>query len=457
MRVLKLHAENIKRLKVVNITPDPTKPVVQISGKNGQGKSSAIDSIAIAIGGANLIPQEPIRAGETRGEVTVDLGEFIVTRKFRRERSPADCIIVNGVAKDKDGKVVEVSYGPTTSTLTVVNKDGAKYPSPQAVLDKLLGNLTFDPLAFIQAPAKEQNKILRRMLNIDTATLDADRKTSFELRTDLTRQFKRQEALLKSAPIYNDVPETEIPVSEISKTMEEANALREAAATAKTLYERQIMKCRSVDDVAARLATDIENLKAQIRLKEDELVRNTSLQEEEYRISGLKQEAYEKAKDAVPDVSVIQARLAEIEETNTKVRANIVAGRIKFEWDRFAKAIEKQTKEIEALDKKKADMLLTAKFPIPGLGLSDEGVTFNGLPLEQAGTAEQLRVSVAIGLALNPTLKVILIKNGNVLDEESLAAITQQAEIADAQLWMEWVSSSPDGVSVMIEDGSVKA
>jgi hypothetical protein len=92
---------------------------------------------------------------------------------------------------------------------------------------------------------------------------------------------------------------------------------------------------------------------------------------------------------------------------------------------------------------------------VPGLGLSDDGVTFGGLPFAQASSSEQLRVSVAIGLALNPKLKVLLIRNGNMLDDDSLKAVAAQAEEAGAQVWCEWVTSNPEGVSVMIEDGRV--
>ena len=38
MKIIELHAENVKRLKAVQIRP--TGPLVEIAGRNGQGKSS---------------------------------------------------------------------------------------------------------------------------------------------------------------------------------------------------------------------------------------------------------------------------------------------------------------------------------------------------------------------------------------------------------------------------------
>ena len=82
-------------------------------------------------------------------------------------------------------------------------------------------------------------------------------------------------------------------------------------------------------------------------------------------------------------------------------------------------------------------------------------MTFGSLPFSQASSSEQLRVSVAIGLALNPKLKVLLIRSGNLLDDDSLKAVAAQAEAAEAQVWVEWVTANAEGVSVMIEDGRV--
>jgi recombinational DNA repair ATPase RecF len=42
MKITKLIAENVKKLSVVEITPDGN--LVQITGKNGQGKSSVLDA-----------------------------------------------------------------------------------------------------------------------------------------------------------------------------------------------------------------------------------------------------------------------------------------------------------------------------------------------------------------------------------------------------------------------------
>lgn len=61
MKIISLQAENVKRLTAVSITPDGN--LVQISGRNGQGKTSVLDAIWWALEGAANIQAEPIRKG----------------------------------------------------------------------------------------------------------------------------------------------------------------------------------------------------------------------------------------------------------------------------------------------------------------------------------------------------------------------------------------------------------
>jgi hypothetical protein len=94
---------------------------------------------------------------------------------------------------------------------------------------------------------------------------------------------------------------------------------------------------------------------------------------------------------------------------------------------------------------------------VPGLSVADDGTpTINGLPLAQASSSEQLRTSVALGAALSPKLRVMLVRNGNLLDEAHLAALGEMAAGMGVQLWVEWVTSGAAGpANVLIEDGHV--
>lgn len=80
LKIVKLGAENVKRLKAVEIIPAGN--TVTISGKNDQGKTSILDAIEYALGGSKAICEEPIRKGQAKARIVCDLGEIVVERKF---------------------------------------------------------------------------------------------------------------------------------------------------------------------------------------------------------------------------------------------------------------------------------------------------------------------------------------------------------------------------------------
>lgn len=51
--ITELRSSNVKRLTAITITP-PTNGAVVIGGKNGQGKSSCLDSILYALAGKTM-------------------------------------------------------------------------------------------------------------------------------------------------------------------------------------------------------------------------------------------------------------------------------------------------------------------------------------------------------------------------------------------------------------------
>jgi hypothetical protein len=110
---------------------------------------------------------------------------------------------------------------------------------------------------------------------------------------------------------------------------------------------------------------------------------------------------------------------------------------------------------IEAIDEEKAESLAAAKFPLEGLGIGVDGVTLDGIPFSQASSAQQLRTGVAIGLAGKPRCRVILIRDGSLLDDDNLQALHDIATEYDAQVFLERVSDTASPSAVFIEDGEI--
>ena len=157
-----------------------------------------------------------------------------------------------------------------------------------------------------------------------------------------------------------------------------------------------------------------------------------------------------------PDIDSFREKLTNVEATNQSVRNNQEYLKTKGKINELNTESTGLTKKIEAIDTEKDKMLKEAKFPISGLGFDDDGVTFGGIPFKQCSSAEQLKVSVAMAMALNPNLRVIRITDGSLLDTDNLALIKAMAQDKDFQIWIEQVSDSGK-VGVYIEDGEVKA
>lgn len=412
MKIIRLVSQNVKKLKAVEIVPKDH--VVIISAKNAQGKTSVLDSIELALKATNFNKPgkqitRPIRDGQDKAQVILDLDDYIVTR--------------NWTANDK-------------SYLKVENKEGASFKSPQALIDSFLGDLSFDPLEFARLRGADQKETLIRFIDtdIDIRELEEQKKTLYEDRTLKGRELKTAQALVKQIPEdAPDLPDKEISVSELATQLTNANLSNskrsDAIASAKSLEDKiadYALQVKTLQEYAEEALVQLTSYKTLIAVTP---IIETDNIEEQIRSS-------EAINNSIRD--------RKHDETQKKHTADL-----QFQYDSFSKRIEK-------LDLTKSNALSTAKMPIAGLGIDDDGITFNGKPFSQIGSANQLKVSLAIAMSQNPTLKVIRISDGSLLDEDNMEIIKQMASSNGYQVWVECVET--DGkVGFTLEDGEVVA
>jgi hypothetical protein len=419
MRIISLQAQNFKALRAVEITP--TGAVVPIIGDNGQGKSSVLDSIYCALAGKKAIPSKPIRRGADSAVIKLDLGEVKVTRKFS---------------------------GDTTSVI-VEAQSGARFPSPQRMLDDLLGELSFDPLRFANAEPKAQLETLRSLvqLDVDVDALDGANARDYELRRDWNRKVDSLKERVASlgAGIDPQMDTTPINVNALTSRMADAsehNALIE---------RRQANRDRTAQDVAALLSKAIDK-RQQAQLLLDEATAYEAAAE-------AKQHLLDDAEPLPEPIDVSALR----DEINAAMATNAERQNQERQRDAHKRAVDELqvahstsqnlTAQMEARAKAKQVAIASAKMPLQELSFGDGEVLYEGVPLAQVSSAERIRVSFAIAIAKNPKLRVVLLHDGPLLDEKSLALVAQMAEEADVQVWIERVGRGP--VGVLIQDGEV--
>lgn len=466
LRLVSLEVQNILGVKAAYVDASG-KHVVIIGGRNGQGKSSLLKALEMAIAGKTSFPIDPIHHGARAGSVQVDLGEIKV-----------DLVVSN-----------------SGNRLTVSDASGGKIRSPQQLLNTLFSELSFDPLRFAYMAPKEQDAELKRIAGLEEpwAKLDAEKERLFAERTEINRDVKRYTAQLEGMPWHEDAPAEERSAKDV---LAELNALleqereSERARRAEQLriedelraQEREAERIREQAERAAeavKTSVDaitekelvIENLERKLAEAKAELARART----EHKALLATERAAVEAAEALPDLTGKRAELATLteqepeenpaiaakraeletlEQDNQKVRENAARARVKKQLDEVEAESKAKTARLKAIEDEKAELLASARFPVDGLGFSDVGPTFNGVPIEQIASSERIRLSCAIGFAQHPRLRLLLVKDGSLLDEQGMALLEELAEREDGLVIVERVGTS-DPCAVIIEDGCV--
>ena len=423
MNILELKAENFKKLEVVEILAE--KNVNIISGKNAQGKSSVLDAIEYCLKGVSKDIPEPIKHGRDKAKISIDLGEITVSR----------------------------SITPTGSRLVVTPKDGTPIKTPQAVLDKLFNSVSFDPIRFTTLPEKEQIKALLKATGQEEKieAIDRTRAEAYSWRTEQNRKLKELQARMSS---YKDreFPEGEpLNASDVIAEISAINAHNNEIARKKNELTNIGIEGKQIAATIQMNTKEIEALRAKIsEMESQNAVLNGRIEELRKSYTSIAHEL-----EGSPEKSTEEAetRLRNLETHNRQVQDRKNCEQLRTEIETVENQVRTLTSKIEELDLQKVEILNSSKIGIP-LTIGEDGILFNGIPLKQCSSAEQLKISMAVAMALQPNLKVILIREGSLLDSAGLETIKAFAEKHDYQLWIEKVDESGE-IGIVIEEGLI--
>ena len=412
MRILQLLIENFKNITIAEITP--IGGTIIISGENGAGKSAILDAFWMALDQKGAIKHnpEPIKHGEKSAKVVVNLGKYVVTR----------------------------TWTETKSYLKIENAEGAVFKGPGAMLASLIGELSFDPQAFTTMSEKEQLNTLLSMLDlpIDIPALDKQRDDLYKTRTLVNRDITALKGQRDGIVVPEGTPDDEVSTADImadfqaaSEQIAKNDKLRDGLKSAKSYKE----------SVEAKIVS----LKTQLQLEEVELEGfTTEVMELTTRVDELED----------PDLEQFKCDISDVDQKNALVRKKQEREEINIKFNEKTADSMNITAAIEHIDKQKADAIKNASMPVPGLGFDESGVLYNGTKLKGCSDGEQLRVSVAMAMALNPKIRVIRITDGSLLDSSNMKIIEEMAAENDFQVWVEKVDESGK-LGVFIQEGEI--
>lgn len=415
--IISLTVENIKKIKAVTIRPHGG--FVEITGRNGQGKSTVLDAIWWALKGKDNIQAAPIRNGEKSGKITLELQDYLVERTFRRNELGDDY----------------------TTKITVTTKDKARMSSPQAVLDGFTGMLGFDPLAFMRQTPKEQYDTLRGLcrLEVDVEELDRQYKELFAQRTEINRDVKVCQARLSNMQIPDNAPTERVDVAVLVDKVNEINASNSAVQQKQRMRQTLLADNVRRGDETARLKARLAEIERETEQANGQIKAIT-----EY-LQGHK----------IQDASAYSEKIKQAEQINSIMDLRDNRALEEKALRTSQKTADELTAQMQGLQERKRAAIESAKLPVTGLEFGEGELLLNGVPLAQLSAAEQLKLSMDIAMAENPKLRVILLKDASLLDAQSMEYIRTRAEAEGYQIWAERVAS--DGaVGFVIEDGELK-
>jgi DNA repair exonuclease SbcCD ATPase subunit len=418
MTVSRIELDGYKNLSGVKITLDKHANV--ISGKNGAGKTSVIEGMMDALLGKTemgKVPQRKIKKGEDSAtiEVTLDTddGELIVQRKITQ--------------KDV--------------YLKAHRSDGIKVT--QTDLSNLLDKTTINITKLLFMKPDEQVNFIKSVAGINTEEVEEKYRELYAERTVLNRELKQAKAVLDSKPEPENVER--VDVSELQKELSEAMMHNQEADKMSNEINAKKMRIESIESSVSAGDAEIEQLQQRIAdIKQKNKERKAEISTIKKEIKGFKKPQYRdvSALNEQITTAAVTNELAAVYEDYVSAKQDVVDAEEK---------VNAVNAQMQSALREREDIIANGRLPFKNIGLDkDLGLTISGIPFSEMSTAQKIRVMSRIYIESNPRLKVIYIQDGSLLDEDTLAQITEMSDMKDFQFLIEVVEEH-DGDIIMRE------
>lgn len=409
VKINKLEIENVKRVKAVTIEPTSNGLTI-LGGNNNQGKTSVLDAIAWALGGNKYKPSKPARDGSMNPP------------SLRVELS-------NGLIVERKGK---------NSDLKVTDPSGQK--AGQQLLDSFVEELAINLPKFIESSSKDKANTLLQIIGVGEKLWELDRKEEklYSERRAIGQIADQKKKFADEQPQYPDAPNELVSISDL-------------------IYEQQEILARNGEN--ARKRQNREEIRSQLHLSEERLkqLKEQLAQEEATHESlmGDYIEANKSIEDLVDEsTEEIENSIANIEEINRKVRANLDKEKAEEEAKQYKSQYDNLSSEIQKVRDERTSLLDNADLPLPGLSVEDGELVFEGQKWDNMSGSQQLRVSTAIVRKLKPECGFVLLDKLEQMDIPTLNEFGKWLESEGLQAIATRVSSG-DECQIIIEDGYV--
>ena len=409
VKINKLEIENVKRIKAVKLEPT-TNGLTVIGGRNNQGKTSVLDSIAWALGGENFRPSDATREGS------------IIPPNLK-------IVLNNGLIVERKGK---------NSALKVTDPSGQK--AGQSLLNTFVESLALNLPKFMESSGKEKAQTLLQIIGVGNqlAELEKDEKELYQDRLYIGRTADQKEKFAKEQPYYPDAPKDLVSASELIRQQQDILAQNGE-------NQRKREQAGKIREETKRAYDEVKRLSEQLEAaKQHHLQLVKDLETAEKSAADLVDQSTKELEDSISN----------IEEINRMVRANLDKEKAEDDAKEYRRQYDQLSEKISAIREKKSNLLSSAELPLPELSVKEGELVYKGQKWDNMSGSERQMVSTAIVRKLNPECGFVLLDKLEQMDLQTLQEFGSWLEGEGLQAIATRVSTG-DECSIIIEDGYV--
>lgn len=393
VKISEFQLENVKRIKAVQCEPTQNGITV-IGGKNNQGKTSVLDSIAWALGGDRFRPSQAQREGSV-------IPPYIKIK------------LSNGIIVERQGK---------NSSLKVIDPSGNK--GGQQLLNEFIESFALNLPKFMEANAKEKADILLRIIGVGDKLFELEKEENeiYNSRHAIGQIAAQKQKYADEMAHYDGVPDDLLSASDL-------------------IQEQQEILLQNAENKKKR-----ERL-SELREQKQRLQQALEECENELKIAELSAAELEDRSTAE-----LEENIQKIDEINVKIRSNLDKERAEDEAHRYQEQYNELSVKLENIRSEKKKLLESADLPLPGLSVEDGEITLNGMKWDNMSGSDQLKAATAIIRRLNPKCGFVLMDKLEQMDLDTLCDFGHWLEREGLQVIATRVSTG-DECSIVIEDG----
>lgn len=410
IKITSLEAENVKRIRAVKVAPTAAGLTI-IGGDNNQGKTSVLDALAWALGGDRFRPSQAAREGSA---------------------SPPHLKVTlsNGITVERKGK---------NSALTVTDPSGNK--AGQQLLNAFIEQLALDLPRFMQMSDREKADTLLQIIGVgdQLVVLEHKEQELYNQRHAIGQIADQKAKYAKEQAFWPDAPKDLISASDLIAQQQDILA-----------RNGENQRKRAMVEIIAR---QVETLQAKV----SDLAMQMNTAQEELAAKSADLETARKSAEQLHDESTeeLERSIRDIETINAKVRDNLNREKAEEDARGYREQYDALTAELEKTRQAKRDLLDGAHLPLPGLGVEDGALTYQGQRWDNMSGSDQLRVATAIVRCLKPQCGFVLLDKLEQMDLTTLREFGAWLESEGLQAIATRVSTGGE-CSIIIEDGYVQ-